>query len=591
MMSGRRAIARLRVSESGEVIQLDREQLLALIQTDAELSEILMRAFILRRVALIARDLGDVVVIGSTHSSGTLRVKEFLTRNGHPFHNLDLDRDRDAQELLDRFQVSVADIPVVICRGDAVLRNPTNPQIADCLGFNEEIDRTRVCDLVIVGAGPAGLAAAVYGASEGLDVLVLESNVPGGQAGSSSRIENYLGFPTGISGLDLTGRAYAQALKFGARVMVAKGATRLSCDGQRYTVDIGDGAPHPGARGDHRHRSGVPQASARQPVDVRGRRCLLRRDADGGPAVRRRGRRDRWRRQFCRAGGRVSRVDGAPGPHAGPRTWPGRHDVALSDSPHRGESRDRPPHAHRDRRDGGERKARTDPMARRPERRDRRSRHRSRLHHDRRRAEYRMAGRLHRPRREGLRENRAGSFAGRSREREVAARHDRRICSKPAGPASLRLETCAAATSNASRPLSAKDRLPSPLFIKCFASERTSCLIRAAPISPRSPPSNSRNDVSARTASRSVEPGFICGPVRSAAARIVATIRRTVMRQSTLTRPGTRSLRRPSLVSAGCTAIPTTRLRNIEGSSIQARDVDPRHAAFCREPGSNEEGT
>ena len=245
MLSGRRAITRLRVSESGEAIELDRATLLAVIQTDVELSEILMRAFILRRVALIAHDLGDVVVIGSTHSSGTLRVKEFLTRNGHPFHYLDLDRDRDAQELLDRFQISGADVPVVICRGDAVLRNPTNARIADCLQFNEEIDRSRISDVVVVGAGPAGLAAAVYGASEGLDVLVLESNVPGGQAGSSSRIENYLGFPTGISGLDLTGRAYAQALKFGARIMVAKGATRLSCGGRQYSVDIADGPPIP----------------------------------------------------------------------------------------------------------------------------------------------------------------------------------------------------------------------------------------------------------------------------------------------------------------------------------------------------------
>src|SRR5215467_9061932 len=241
MISGRRSIARLRVSEPGEVIELNREQLLDLVQTDAELSEILMRSFILRRLEMIAHDLGDVVVIGSAHSAGTLRVKEFLTRNGHPFHYVDLDRDQEAQELLDRFHVSVLDVPVLICRGDAVLRNPTNAQIADCLGFNEDIDQTRVNDLVVVGAGPAGLAAAVYGASEGLDVLVLESNVPGGQAGSSSRIENYLGFPTGISGLDLTGRAYAQALKFGARVMVAKGATRLSCDGQRFSVDIDGG--------------------------------------------------------------------------------------------------------------------------------------------------------------------------------------------------------------------------------------------------------------------------------------------------------------------------------------------------------------
>lgn len=241
MITGRPAIAQLRVAEPGEVVQLERERLLALIQNDAELSEIVMRAFIERRLALIAGGLGDVVVVGSMHCSGTLRVKEFLTRNGHPYQYLDLDRDREAQELLDRFQVAMAEVPVVICRSNAVLRNPTNARIADCLGFNETIDQTRISDLVVVGAGPAGLAAAVYGASEGLEVLVLESNVPGGQAGSSSRIENYLGFPTGITGLDLTGRAYTQAVKFGAQVFVAKGATRLACDGLRYTVEVDDG--------------------------------------------------------------------------------------------------------------------------------------------------------------------------------------------------------------------------------------------------------------------------------------------------------------------------------------------------------------
>src|SRR5205085_6152152 len=177
----------------------------------------------------------------STHCAGTLRVKEFLTRNGHPFHYIDLDRDTDAQELLDRFQVAAADVPVLICRGDAILRNPSNQQVTDCLGLNDAIDRTHVRDVVIVGAGPAGLAAAVYGASEGLDVLVLESNLPGGQAGSSSRIENYLGFPTGISGLDLTERAYAQAQQFGAQLMIAKGATRLACDRQPFAVQMDDG--------------------------------------------------------------------------------------------------------------------------------------------------------------------------------------------------------------------------------------------------------------------------------------------------------------------------------------------------------------
>src|SRR2546422_7736491 len=241
MITGRRAMGRLRASEPGEVIQLEREQLLALIQTDAELSEILMRAFMLRRLELIAHEFGDVVVVGSTHCAGTLRVKEFLTRNGHPFHYIDLDRDADAPALLDQFQVSAGDVPVLICGADAVLRNPSNAQIAECLGFNDAIDQAGVSDLVIVGAGPAGLAAAVYGASEGLDGLVLESNSPGGQAGSGSRIENYLGFPAGISGLDLTARAYAQAQKFGAQVMVAKGAAKLACARSPYAVQLEDG--------------------------------------------------------------------------------------------------------------------------------------------------------------------------------------------------------------------------------------------------------------------------------------------------------------------------------------------------------------
>ena len=197
-----------------------------------------MRAFILRRVDLIAQGVGDVVLIGSAHSGGTLRAKEFLTRNGHPHAYVDLDRDPDVQELLDRFRVTEADVPVLICRGTVVLRNPTNGQIAECLGFNEAVDETHLRDVVIVGAGPSGLAAAVYGASEGLDVLVVESHAPGGQAGSSSRIENYLGFPTGISGEELAARAFTQAEKFGAHIVIAQVATRLSCGGRRYSVRI-----------------------------------------------------------------------------------------------------------------------------------------------------------------------------------------------------------------------------------------------------------------------------------------------------------------------------------------------------------------
>jgi thioredoxin reductase (NADPH) len=241
MLSGRPGLVRIRVSEPGAVIEVDREQLLGLVQTDSELSEILLRAFILRRVEIIARGISDVVLVGSSHSPGTLRVKEFLTRNGHPYAYIDLDRDSGVQELLDRFHVGVEDVPVLICRGNTALRNPSNRQIASCLGFNEAIDPTHIRDLVIVGAGPSGLAAAVYGASEGLDVLVLEADSPGGQAGSSSKIENYLGFPTGISGQELAANAYTQAQKFGAHVMIAKGAQHLACDRKPYAVEIEDG--------------------------------------------------------------------------------------------------------------------------------------------------------------------------------------------------------------------------------------------------------------------------------------------------------------------------------------------------------------
>jgi thioredoxin reductase (NADPH) len=214
---------------------------MALVQTDAELGEILMRAFILRRVELVAAGVGDVVLIGSTYSADTLRIKEFLMRNGHPYSYIDLERDPDVQNLLDSFQISASEIPVLVCRGQLVLRNPGNQKIADCLGFNESIDQTHVRDLVIIGAGPSGLAAAVYGASEGLDVMVLETSSPGGQAGSSSRIENYLGFPTGISGQELAGRAYVQAQKFGAHMLIAK-STRLICDRKPYIIELENGA-------------------------------------------------------------------------------------------------------------------------------------------------------------------------------------------------------------------------------------------------------------------------------------------------------------------------------------------------------------
>src|SRR5256714_2974665 len=242
LLSGRPALVTLRVAEAGEVIELDRDKLLGLVQTDAELSEIFVRAFLLRRVALITGNFADVVLVGSNHSSDTLRIKEFLTRNAHPYISIDPDRDAGIQELLDHFKFSITELPVLICRGTAVLRNPTNRQIADCLGFNAAIDQTQLRDVVVVGAGPAGLAAAVYAASEGLDVLVIESNSPGGQAGTSSRIENYLGFPSGITGQELTSRAYTQAQKFGADVVIAESAVHLNCAPKAYKIKIDNGA-------------------------------------------------------------------------------------------------------------------------------------------------------------------------------------------------------------------------------------------------------------------------------------------------------------------------------------------------------------
>ncbi len=241
LISGRGALARGRVTAPGEFLELSPEELRTLVARDAELSELLMRAFILRRLLLISTSQGNVILLGSRHSAKTLHLREFLTRNGHPHTYIDLDTDAGAQELLDRFAVTPAAIPVVICNGQTVLRSPSIQELADCLGLNANITGTEVRDLVIVGAGPSGLAAAVYGASEGLDVLVIESESPGGQAGSSSRIENYLGFPAGISGQELAGRAAAQAQKFGARMLIANSVTRLNCERHPYEVIVDDG--------------------------------------------------------------------------------------------------------------------------------------------------------------------------------------------------------------------------------------------------------------------------------------------------------------------------------------------------------------
>jgi thioredoxin reductase (NADPH) len=241
MISGQQCLVLGRVTEPGEFLELSGDAVRALVAKDAELSEILLRAFILRRLELIRRGISNVILMGSQHSARTLELREFLGRNGYPYTFVDLDTDRASQELLDRFRVAPSEIPVVICNGRSVLRSPSIQELANCLGLNSSIDTTEVRDLIVLGAGPAGLAAAVYAASEGLDVLVIETRAPGGQAGSSSRIENYLGFPTGVSGQELASRATTQAQKFGAAMMIARSAVRLNCGRRPYQVVLDSG--------------------------------------------------------------------------------------------------------------------------------------------------------------------------------------------------------------------------------------------------------------------------------------------------------------------------------------------------------------
>ena len=242
LISGTGSLARGRVAEPGEFLVVSIAALRSLIARDAELSDIFMRAFIQRRLALVNEGMGNLIILGSRYSANTLRLREFLTRNGQPHAYVDLDSDAASQELLDRFNVTIDEIPVVICSGKAVQRNPTTQQLAQCLGLSGNVDETHSLDVAIVGAGPAGLAAAVYAASEGLDSAVIEGEFPGGQAGSSSKIENYLGFPTGVSGLELTRRSVAQAEKFGAQMLVGQRVVEIDCDQRPYQLTLESGS-------------------------------------------------------------------------------------------------------------------------------------------------------------------------------------------------------------------------------------------------------------------------------------------------------------------------------------------------------------
>ena len=218
LLSGRPALVDAIAQESGEALIIPPERLRALMIAEAELGERIMRALILRRMAILEAGVGGPIILGRPENGDVLRLEGFLRRNGHPHQLFNPETDASAKALLERFHVDPGQLPIVLCPGGQLLRNPDENELARCLGLVRPIDPERLYDVAVVGAGPAGLATAVYAASEGLSVVVLDCRAFGGQAGASARIENYLGFPTGISGMALMARAYNQAQKFGAEI-------------------------------------------------------------------------------------------------------------------------------------------------------------------------------------------------------------------------------------------------------------------------------------------------------------------------------------------------------------------------------------
>jgi thioredoxin reductase (NADPH) len=241
LFNDRTILVSARTRSETRVVRVGRAEFRRMMAAEPDIGEIVMRAFILRRVGMLLHGTAGVALVGPAHAADTARIETFLSRNGMPHRRIDTETDGDAAGFLECFALSDADLPVVVTQGRA-LRNPSNAQLADALGLASAVDPDHVHDVAVVGAGPAGLAAAVYAASEGLDTIVIESVAPGGQAGTSSKIENYLGFPTGISGQALAGRAQVQAQKFGARLLVSRSAVGIECDERPYTIQLDDGA-------------------------------------------------------------------------------------------------------------------------------------------------------------------------------------------------------------------------------------------------------------------------------------------------------------------------------------------------------------
>lgn len=241
LLNQREVLVYARAGRDCRVIRVERDGFRRMVGAEPDISEIIMRAFILRRVGLIQHGTGGVLVVGPSHDGQTLAIQRFLTRNGYPHRVIDTGDLGDEGDVLKGFGITRDQLPVVVLADQRIMSRPTTAALADELGLTETLDPAHVYDLLVVGAGPSGLAAAVYAASEGLDTIIVEGLAPGGQAGTSSRIENYLGFPTGISGQALAGRAHIQAQKFGARLAISRFARSLECDAHPFGMTLDDG--------------------------------------------------------------------------------------------------------------------------------------------------------------------------------------------------------------------------------------------------------------------------------------------------------------------------------------------------------------
>jgi thioredoxin reductase (NADPH) len=240
LFSLREALITARAATAAVVLRIGRARFREYVASEPDIGAVIMRAVILRRAGLIQRIQAGVTVLGSERNADTLRLEQFLSRNGYPYRLVDVDNDPQGNELLQSFSISPSETPVVLS-GEKVFRNPSVSELADALGISEELNPATVFDVAVVGAGPAGLAAGVYAASEGLGTIVIEGNAPGGQAGTSSRIENYLGFPSGISGLDLASRAQTQAQKFGAKLAISRQVSGVDCTSDPFRLTLEGG--------------------------------------------------------------------------------------------------------------------------------------------------------------------------------------------------------------------------------------------------------------------------------------------------------------------------------------------------------------